>query len=127
MALRAGRRIVKMEPLLLRWLRYYVREGGERKGLVTPRSNLRKRLRAIRAAAGFERWPQDAPRRTYASCWLAIHADVDRLNRLMGHTSPEMLSKHYEKAVTQKQARAFWKIEPPPIRSKSKIIALAAA
>jgi integrase len=123
----ARRRIVKMEPLLLRWLRYYVTEGGERKGLVTPRSNLRKRLRAIRAAAGLKCWPQDAPRRTYASCWLAIHADVDVLNRLMGHTSPEMLFKHYEKAVTQKQARAFWKIEPPPTRLKSKIIALTAA
>jgi len=123
----ARRRIVKMEPLLLRWLRYYVNEGGERKGLVTPRSNLRKRLRAIRAAAGLKRWPQDAPRRTYASCWLAIHGDVDVLNRLMGHTSPEMLFKHYEKAVTQKQARAFWKIEPPRTQSKSKIIPLAAA
>ncbi|MFZ3375824.1 MAG: site-specific integrase [Chthoniobacterales bacterium] len=123
----ARRRIVKMEPLLVRWLRYYIREGGERKGLITPRPNLRKRLRAIRAAAGIERWPQDAPRRTYASCWLAIHADVDVLNRFMGHTSPDMLFKHYEKAVTQKHARAFWKIEPPRTESKSKIIPLVAA
>ena len=60
----AIRRIVEMEPLLVRWLDYYVRKGGSTVGDVTPSSSLRKRLRAIRKAAGFERWPQDAPRRT---------------------------------------------------------------
>ena len=121
----ATRRIVDMEPVLVRWLKYYIREGGETKGSVTPDSNLRKRLRAVRRAAGFARWPQDAPRRTYASCWLASHSDVNRLNNLMGHTSPEMLFRHYNKAVTRKQAKGFWKIEPPS--TKSKIIAMAAA
>ena len=58
-------------------------------------------------------------------CWLARHADVNRLNNLMGHTSPEMLFRHYNKAVTRKRARGFWKIEPPA--TKSKIIAMAAA
>jgi hypothetical protein len=43
----------------------------------------------------------------------------------MGHTSPEMLFRHYNKAVTRKRARGFWKIEPPA--TKSKIIATAAA
>jgi integrase len=123
----AMRRIVDMEPLLVRWLKYYISRGGENKGPVTPRSNLRKRLRDVRKAAGIEQWPQDAPRRTYASCWLAIHNDVNRLNNLMGHTSPDMLWKHYQKAVMRKQARLFWRIAPPPIKAtKSKIIAFAA-
>ena len=61
------RRIVDMEPLLLRWLDYYVRSGGSIDGAVVPAQNLRKRLRTIRVAAGFEYWPQDAPWRTYAS------------------------------------------------------------
>jgi integrase len=121
----AIRRIVEMEQLLVRWLDYYTLEDGSIVGDVTPRSNLRKRLRAVRKAAGFERWPQDAPRRTFASCWLAIHSDVNRLNNLMGHTSPEMLWRHYHKAVTQKQARGFWKIEPPPLKSR-KIVPLVA-
>ena len=76
-------------------------------------------------AAGIERWPQAAPRRTFASCWLAVHSDVNKLNNLMGHTSPEMLWRHYHKAVTRKQAEAFWKIEPPT-KTKSKIVRLAA-
>ncbi len=29
--------------------------------------------------------------------------------RLMGHTSPEMLWRHYNRAVTQKHAKTFWK------------------
>ncbi len=122
----AMRRIVEMEALLFRWLDYYIRAGGRIEGDVTPTSNLRKRLRAVRKTADINQWPQDAPRRTFASCWLAIHSDVNRLNNLMGHTSPEMLWRHYHKAVTQKQAKAFWKIEPPHVKSKSKIIQFAA-
>ena len=119
------RRIVEMDPVLVRWLEYFIRKGGSTVRDVTPSSNLRKRLRAIRKAAGFERWPQDAPRRTFASCWLAVHSDVNRLNNLMGHTSPEMLWRHYHKAVTQKQATSFWKIEPPRYKLR-KIVPLVA-
>jgi integrase len=113
------RRIVDMEPLLLRWLDYYVRSGGRIDGAVVPAQNLRKRLRTIRVAAGFEHWPQDAPRRTYASNWLAANHDVNRLNNLMGHTSPAMLWRHYHRAVTQKHAAAFWSIEPPKVSAKT--------
>jgi integrase len=63
----AVRRIVDMEPLLVRWLDYYIKAGGNIQDGVTPTSNLRKRLRAVRKAAGLDRWPQDAPRRTFAS------------------------------------------------------------
>jgi len=112
-------RIVDMEPLLLRWLDYYVRSGGRIDGAVVPAQNLRKRLRTIRVTAGFEHWPQDAPRRTYASNWLAANHDVNRLNNLMGHTSPAMLWRHYHRAVTQKHAAAFWKIVPPKVDSKT--------
>jgi len=123
----AVRRIVDMEPLLVRWLDYYIKSGGNVQNGVTPASNLRKRLRAVRKEAGLDRWPQDAPRRTFASCWLAVHSDVKRLNLLMGHPSPAMLWRHYHRAVTQKQAKAFWKIEPPPTKTaKSKIVPFAA-
>ncbi len=118
------RRIVDMEPLLIRWLKFYIRAGGRVTGRVVPQKNLRMRLRALRARAGLERWPQDAPRRTYASCWLAAYSDVNRLNNLMGHTSPAMLWRHYHKAVTQREAASFWKIEPP--KSDRKIVSFAA-
>jgi integrase/recombinase XerD len=107
------RRVVEMEPLLRRWLSYFIERRGEQTGAIIVTSNFRKRLRAIRKAAGLEIWPQDAPRRTYASCWLAIHEKVDRLNYFMGHTSPAMLYRHYHRAVTLNQAKEFWEIEPP--------------
>jgi integrase len=115
------RRVVQMEPVLVRWIEYFVQKRGQPLGSIAVTSNLRKRLRAVRKKAGLDRWPQDAPRRTYASCWLAVHADVDRLNYLMGHTSPAMLYKHYHRAVPQKQAKAFWKIEPPQKRKKRSV------
>jgi integrase len=121
----AIRRIVEMEPVLVRWLDYYIKAGGNTHDGVTPASKLRKRLRRARKTAGIDPWPQDAPRRTFASCWLAVHSEVNRLNNLMGHTSPEMLWRHYHKAVTQKQAKGFWKIEPPRYKSR-KIIPLVA-
>jgi hypothetical protein len=37
----------------------------------------------------------------------------------MGHTSPAMLWRHYHRAVTQKNAASFWKIEPPKIDGKT--------
>jgi integrase len=114
------RRIVEMEPLLVDWLTYFVKRGGNTTGPVTPKLNLRKRLRELRKAAKIIPWPQDAPRRTFASNWLAVNHDVNRLNNLMGHTSPAMLWRHYHRAVTQKQAREFWKIEPPPVHSRRK-------
>ncbi len=113
------RTIPDMEPLLVEWLNYFIRRGGKTTGAVTPKSNLRKRLRELRKAAKIQPWPQDAPRRTFASNWLAIHHDVNRLNNLMGHTSPTMLWRHYQRAVTQRNAREFWKIEPRKIAGKT--------
>jgi integrase/recombinase XerD len=113
------RRIVEMEPLLIEWLNYFVSRGGNTIGAVTPKRNLRKRLRALRKTAKVDPWPQDAPRRTFASNWLAVNHDVNRLNNLMGHTSPAMLWRHYHRAVTQQNATEFWKIEPPKIDGKT--------
>ena len=48
-----------------------------------------------------------------------LNHDVNRLNNLMGHTSPAMLWRHYHKAVTQKHAAAFWSIEPPKVNGKT--------
>ena len=110
------RRIVDMEPLLVAWLEYFGKRDGKTSGPISPTHRLRERLRAVRKAARIDPWPQDAPRRTFASNWLAIKHDVNRLNNLMGHTSPAMLFKHYNRAVTQKQARPFWKIGPPAKR-----------
>jgi len=116
------RRVIEMEPLLVQWLEFYLQSGGELKAgaLAASRDNLRKRLRALRDRAGVKPWVQDGPRRTFASCWLAMYEDVNRLNNLMGHTDPTMLFRHYNRAVTKSQGAAFWAIDPPSLFGKRK-------
>ncbi len=106
------RRVIEVEPLLAGWLRRFMAVHGPQSGLVTPPTNLRKRLRAIRTAAGINRWIQDVMRHTYASNWLATHESVDRLRANLGHRSNDVLWRHYHKAVLRKEAEGYWSIEP---------------
>jgi integrase len=106
------RRIIDIEPNLSEWLNHYIANYGEAVGRVTPLSNLRSRLRAVRKAAGLDDWTQDVMRHSYASFWLAQHGDINRLTLQMGHESARMLWKHYHKAAKRKDAGLFWKIGP---------------
>jgi integrase len=112
------RRVVEMQPGLIAWLDAYRLRGGKMTGRVAP-PNLRIRVRAVRKQAGIDTWPADAPRRTFASCHLAMFNNVGELCRLLGHTSSKMLWEHYYKAVTKKQAEAFWQICPVEIESRA--------
>ena len=118
-------RQVDMERVLRAWLRFYIGRGGKTTGAVTPTENLRKRLRALRKAAGITRWIQDGPRKCYASYWLARKPDYARLLKNMGHTTQKMIDEHYNAAPTRKDALVFWKILPP--RVSSKIVPMVAA
>ncbi len=86
------RRIIDIEPNLWAWLRKCKRNGD-----VTPKKNLRTRLRKIRRAAaeaiakreGISEavhlfgWRQDIMRHSYASYWLALHGDINKLTLMM--------------------------------------------
>ena len=106
------RRVVEIEPALKAWLTWHVANGGNKHGPVVEKTNLRNRLRALREKAKIHDWTQDAMRHTYASNFLSLNENVDRLLLNMGHTSTDMLWKHYHKAVTKKQAEAFWRLYP---------------
>jgi Site-specific recombinase XerC len=108
------RRIIDIEPNLAEWLNHYIASYGAAVGNVTPTSNLRGSLRAIRKAAGLNDWTQDVMRHSYASYWLAQHGDINRLTLYMGHESANMLWKHYHKAAKRKDAESYWKIMPSP-------------
>jgi integrase len=116
-----------MEPNLAAWLNHYIVKGGEATGSVTPTSNLRNRLRAIRNAAGLTEWEQDVMRHSYASYWLAEHSDINRLTLQMGHESTEMLWKHYHKASKKKDAALYWAIIPADVGIERKIVSMGAA
>jgi hypothetical protein len=51
------RRVVQMEPVLVRWLEYFAQVRGQQTGSIAVTSNFRKRLRTVRKNAGLERWP----------------------------------------------------------------------
>ena len=106
------RRVVDIEPTLATWMDWYIAQHGVPTGLVTPKQNLRKRLRAVRSKAGFKNWIQDVMRHTYASNWLAKHGDIDRLLMNLGHYSSKVLWEHYHKAVLRKDAEKFWSMVP---------------
>jgi integrase len=112
------RRIIDIAPNLAAWLKTHKADGA-----VTSQTNLRTRLRAIRTAAGISQWKQDVMRHSFASYWLAVHGDINKLTLMMGHTTATMLWKHYHKAAKRVDAEKYWKITPP---ARRKIIAFSA-
>jgi integrase len=120
------RRIVDIEPNLHAWLTRYIENGGDSSGEVTPLTNLRKRLRDIRAAAHLPEWVQDVARHSYASYWLAHHGDINRLTLQMGHESTDMLWEHYNRAAKRKDAANYWQIKPSAAAAR-KIVSFGAS
>jgi integrase len=117
----ATRRVITVDPALSAWLNWYVSKHGIRQGLVTPSTNLRKRLDAIREAAKVENI-QDGARHSYASYWLAVNKDEHRLRENLGHRSSDELWDHYHRACTEKEAKQFWAIRPKG-KKQGKIVA----
>jgi integrase len=75
---------------------------------------LRRTLRAIRAKAGIIPWPQDGLRHTFASAALAAGwRDIGGLCLDLGHTSQQMLHRHYHRAIRAKEAKAWFDVLPP--------------
>lgn len=84
-----GGRQVPIRPALSRWL--------QRHGMpcAWSLSGWSRRWRALRAAAGFERWQQDVLRHTFASYHVLCFADLPMLQLEMGHRSVELLRTRY--------------------------------
>ena len=106
------RRVIDIEPALKSWLALHIENGGNAKGPIVESTNLRSRLRSLREKAKITKWPQDGMRHTYASNFMAMHENVDRLLLNMGHTSTQMLWEHYHQAVLKKHAQRFWQLCP---------------
>ena len=103
----ARRRIIEMQPNLRNWLRPYAGMTGA----VVP-VNARKKLDAIRKAAGLACWPKNGLRHSFASYRLAAIHDAPRVASELGHTSPLMLYSTYRELVLPEDAERYWKIVP---------------
>lgn len=121
----ASRRLVKIQPNLLNWLRPY----GGRKGQVAP-DNLRVKLLADRKRAAdtgslSRKWPSNALRHSFASYHLGRFDDAPKLALQLGHVGQDIIFRHYRELVTPADARRYWKIEPTS--KKGKIVPFAKA
>jgi integrase len=102
----AQRRHVPIAENLAAW----IRPLAKLRGAVTP-LGLRKRFDAVKARAGFQRWPQNAMRHSYGTYRLQQCHDTARVSLEMGN-SPQMVFAHYRQLVKPKDADAYWKLAP---------------
>ncbi len=112
----AESRFVPIEENLRSWLRPH----QEALGRIVPETNWRRKWDALRIAAGYSLrgenkkgriWPEDVLRHSYASYWLAVHANRPRLAEQMGN-SVEVIRSHYRRAIPPQAAKAFWELVP---------------
>ncbi|MCP5515708.1 MAG: hypothetical protein H7A45_00440 [Verrucomicrobiales bacterium] len=96
------RRLVDLHPTCVAWLKL----GGD-----LPCSlNRRRRMDALKAAAGIRDWAHDVLRHTAASHLVALHG-ARTAAATLGH-SETMLFRHYRELVTQQETERFWAILP---------------
>lgn len=85
--------------------------------------SLNRRLIADRANAGLKYWPPNALRHSFASYFLAHFQDAARLALELGHTSQDLIFRHYRELVKPAQAAKYWDIRPAP---QTSLVALSA-
>lgn len=101
-------RFVRMNDNLIAWLALVSLE--KRKGHITP-TNWGKKIKAIRYSAGISE-KRDVLRHTFASYHLAMNNDVNATRSAMGHSSNDILFRHYRHLVKRADAVRFWGIFP---------------
>ncbi len=104
-------RLVTIAPNLRDWLqRYRLANRGEQ--IAPAPMTLRRRIKAVKKAAGLTNWPPDVARHCYASAHLALNGDIQKTCLELGHTSPQMLFTHYRNLMSAKQAADYFDIRP---------------
>jgi integrase len=118
------KRFVKIQPNLNAWLTPHCLNSGK---VVAP-VNFRRSYPADKAAAGLNDWPVNAMRHSFGSYHVAQFNDIPALAVQMGN-SPEIIERHYRKAVRPKEAHRYWALTPDTVRGKDrgKVIATIAA
>jgi integrase len=103
----AKRRIVRIQPNLAQWLAPYAGLSGE----VVP-ANSRKKLDAVRKAAGIAKWSRNGLRHSFASYRLAATNDAATVAAELGHSTSQMLYSTYRELVPPDEAERYWQIAP---------------
>jgi integrase len=104
----------KIPKNALKWLLpYRFKESGRVLPGVDSKSAFDKRLRKLRAKAGWEpgKWPQNALRKTFISCHYASYSEVSKTAAIAG-TSESIIFSNYRTVVNKTIAKKLWKIQP---------------
>ena len=114
----ASRRLVDLQPNLLKWLRPY--QG--RTGKIVP-ENLRVKLledrkRAQKAGTLTRKWPSNGLRHSFASYYLARFDNAAKLALQLGHVGQDIIFRHYREVVTRADAKRYWSIVPAAKNAK---------
>lgn len=82
--------------------------------------NFVKLFASLRERVGFRfgpeandetRWIPDSIRHTFGSMWQMKHKNISALAEEMGN-SPEVIRRHYRRAIRDSEVEAFWAIKP---------------
>jgi hypothetical protein len=119
-------REVDLPPNAIAWMKEYQQRGGPTEGKVMPWEHevIRNHRRASAERAGVK-WIQDGLRHSFASYWLPVYHDLDRLLHMMGHADKATFSKHYHSGIPRSEAAKFWRIRPPKRKGARKIVPFA--
>lgn len=101
--LRGEKRHFNMESGLAEKLLPYKGEGL----IIQP--NWEKNWQATRRFAGWQKFPKDCLRHSFASYWLRIHNNRPRLAEIMGN-SEEVIKRHYRQSIPKATADEFWAV-----------------
>ncbi len=116
----ARRRFVKIQPNLAAWLSPLAHSAGR----ILPKT-YREQFDLARVQAGIKKWPQNGLRHSFASYHLANFNDAAALALEMGHTSSNLVFKHYREIVKPKDAARYWNIMPS--NAVEKVVAFVAS
>ena len=104
----AKRRVVRIQPNLAQWLVPY----SAMSDILVP-VNSRKKLEAVRNAAGLQRWSKNGLRHSFASYRLAATNNAANVAAELGHSTLQMLYSTYRELVLPEEAERYWTIAPP--------------
>jgi integrase len=100
-------RLVELHSVLLDWLNRVPRD----RPLIPV--GFSRRLKSYQRCLEI-RWIPDGLRHSFATYWLGVHQNRNRLAELMGN-SPAIIGRHYLKPVSRSEAQRFWVMTPPTV------------
>jgi integrase len=107
-------RNVDINDSLIEWLRPHAKT----KGPIIP-EGFRRKMEKLRKLAGITKWPDNGLRHSFGSYHVAHFQNPNMTALQMGHSTTDMLFKHYRNyRIRKKDAETYWKLAPACVDEK---------